>query len=309
MKRKLLIIGSNGMVGSALLRIAKKRSSYKILYPNRKKLDLKKFNQIINYLNKYKPDVIVNCAAMVGGVNSNNTKPAQFIYNNLTIQTNLIHAAYKCNIKKFIFLGSSCIYPRISKQPIKEDYLLSGKLEKTNEPYAVAKIAGIKMCESYRREYGCNFVSVMPTNLFGYNDNFDEYDSHVMPALIRKFAEAKQNNKNEIKIWGTGKPKREFLFVDDLARAILIIDKKYNQPSPINVGFGKDISIKDLAYKLKKLFKYNGKIKFNTNFPDGTPRKLLNVKKIKKLGWEPKISLEAGLIKTMNWYNKTFIKN
>lgn len=309
MKRKLLIIGSNGMVGSALLRIAKKRSSYKILYPNRKKLDLKKFNQIKNYLDKYKPDVIVNCAAMVGGVNSNNTKPAQFIYNNLTIQTNLIHAAYKCNIKKFIFLGSSCIYPRISKQPIKEDYLLSGKLEKTNEPYAVAKIAGIKMCESYRREYGCNFVSVMPTNLFGYNDNFDEYDSHVMPALIRKFAEAKQNNKNEIEIWGTGKPKREFLFVDDLARAILIIDKKYNQPSPINVGFGKDISIKDLAYKLKKLFKYNGKIKFNNNFPDGTPRKLLNVKKIKKLGWEPKTSLEAGLIKTMNWYNKTFIKN
>ena len=308
MKRKLLITGSNGMVGSALLRIAKKRSSYKVLHPHRKILDLKKFNQIKNFLNKYKPDVIVNCAAMVGGVNSNNTKPAQFIYNNLMIQTNLIHAAFKCNIKKFIFLGSSCIYPRISKQPIKEDYLLSGNLEKTNEPYAVAKIAGIKMCESYRREYGSNFVSVMPTNLYGYNDNFDEFDSHVMPALIRKFAEAKQNHKNEIEIWGTGKPKREFLFVDDLARAILIIDKKYNQSSPINVGFGKDISIRDLAFKLKKLFKYNGKIKFNTNFPDGTPRKLLNIKKINKLGWEPKISLETGLIKTMNWYNKTFIK-
>lgn len=308
MKRKLLITGSNGMVGSALLRIAKKRSSYKILYPHRKNLDLKKFNQIINYLNKYKPDVIVNCAAMVGGVNSNNTKPAQFIYNNLMIQTNLIHAAYKCNIKKFIFLGSSCIYPRISKQPIKEDYLLSGNLEKTNEPYAIAKIAGIKMCESYRREYGCNFVSVMPTNLYGYNDNFDEYDSHVMPALIRKFAEAKQDNKNEIEIWGTGKPKREFLFVDDLARAILIIDKKYNDSKPINVGYGKDISISELSNKLKKLFKFKGKIKFNHKFPDGTPRKLLNINKMKRLGWKPKINLETGLTKTMNWYKKTYIK-
>ena len=297
------------MVGSSLLRIAKKKRIYKILNPNRKKLDLKKFNQIVRYLKKFKPDVIVNCAAMVGGVHSNNTKPAQFIYNNLVIQTNLIHAAYKGKIKKLIFLGSSCIYPRNSKQPIKEDYLLSGYLEKTNEPYAIAKIAGIKMCEAYRREYGCNFISVMPTNLYGINDNFDKYDSHVMPALIRKFAEAKESNANEVEIWGTGKPKREFLFVDDLAEAILTIDKKYNDVKPINVGFGEDISIKKLSYKLKKLFKFNGKIKFNKDFPDGTPRKLLDVKQIEKLGWRPKTSLEKGLIKTMNWYKKNFIKN
>ena len=309
MKRKILITGSNGMVGSALHRIANNRRLYKILSPKRKQLDLSKFSQITKFLKKYKPDVIVNCAAMVGGVYSNNTKPAQFIYNNLTIQTNLIHAAYKCKIKKLIFLGSSCIYPRNSQQPIKEDYLLSSQLEKTNEPYAIAKIAGIKMCESYRREYGCNFVSVMPTNLYGYNDNFDLYDSHVMPALIRKFAEAKKNNQKEIEIWGSGKPKREFLFVDDLARAILIIDRKYNDSMPINVGYGKDISIKELSFKLKKLFKFNGKIKFNQNFPDGTPRKLLNVNKIKKLGWKPIITLEQGLIKTMNWYKKTYFKN
>jgi GDP-L-fucose synthase len=309
MKRKILIIGSSGMVGSSLLRIVKKRKSYKTLCPNRKKLDLKKFDQIARYLKKFKPDVIVNCAAMVGGVHSNNTKPAQFIYNNLVIQTNLIHAAYKSKIKKLIFLGSSCIYPRNSKQPIKEDYLLNGYLEKTNEPYAIAKIAGIKMCESYRREYGCNFISVMPTNLYGINDNFDRYDSHVMPALIKKFAEAKKNNAKEVEIWGTGKPKREFLFVDDLAEAILIIDKKYNDVKPINVGFGEDISIKKLSYKLKKLFKFNGKIKFNKDFPDGTPRKLLDVKQIKKLGWRPKTSLEKGLIKTMNWYKKNYIKN
>ena len=297
------------MVGSSLLRIAKKKRIYKILNPNRKKLDLKKFNQIVRYLKKFKPDVIVNCAAMVGGVHSNNTKPAQFIYNNLVIQTNLIHAAYKGKIKKLIFLGSSCIYPRNSKQPIKEDYLLSGYLEKTNEPYAIAKIAGIKMCEAYRREYGCNFISVMPTNLYGINDNFDKYDSHVMPALIRKFAEAKESNANEVEIWGTGKPKREFLFVDDLAEAILTIDKKYNDIKPINVGFGEDISIKKLSYKLKKLFKFNGKIKFNKDFPDGTPRKLLDVRQIEKLGWRPKTSLEKGLIKTMNWYKKNYIKN
>ena len=297
------------MVGSSLLRIAKKKKIYKILNQKKKKLDLKKFNQIVRYLKKFKPDVIVNCAAMVGGVHSNNTKPAQFIYNNLVIQTNLIHAAYKGKIKKLIFLGSSCIYPRNSKQPIKEDYLLSGYLEKTNEPYAIAKIAGIKMCEAYRREYGCNFISVMPTNLYGINDNFDKYDSHVMPALIRKFAEAKESNANEVEIWGTGKPKREFLFVDDLAEAILTIDKKYNDVKPINVGFGEDISIKKLSYKLKKLFKFNGKIKFNKDFPDGTPRKLLDVKQIEKLGWRPKTSLEKGLIKTMNWYKKNYIKN
>ena len=309
MIRKILILGSNGMVGSSLLRITKKRKSYKILSPNRKKLDLKKFYQIVRYLKKFKPDVIVNCAAMVGGVHSNNTKPAQFIYNNLVIQTNLIHAAYKSKIKKLIFLGSSCIYPRNSKQPIKEDYLLSGYLEKTNEPYAIAKIAGIKMCESYRREYGCNFISVMPTNLYGINDNFDRYDSHVMPALIRKFAEAKKSNAKEVEIWGTGKPKREFLFVDDLAEAILTIDKKYNNVKPINVGFGEDITIKKLSYKLKKLFKFNGRIKFNKNFPDGTPRKLLNIKQIEKLGWRPKTSLEKGLIKTMNWYKKNYIES
>ena len=309
MKKKLLILGSTGMVGSSLLRIAKKKRIYKILNPNRKKLDLKKFNQIVKYLKKFKPDVIVNCAAMVGGVHSNNTKPAQFIYNNLVIQTNLIHAAYKGKIKKLIFLGSSCIYPRNSKQPIKEDYLLSGYLEKTNEPYAIAKIAGIKMCEAYRREYGCNFISVMPTNLYGINDNFDKYDSHVMPALIRKFAEAKESNANEVEIWGTGKPKREFLFVDDLAEAILTIDKKYNDVKPINVGFGEDISIKKLSYKLKKLFKFNGKIKFNKDFPDGTPRKLLDVRQIEKLGWRPKTSLEKGLIKTMNWYKKNYIES
>jgi GDP-L-fucose synthase len=305
MKRKILILGSSGMVGSSLIRRVKKKN-YKIFCPKKKEVDLRKYNQIYKYLKDCRPDVIVNCAAMVGGVYSNNTKPAQFIYNNLTIQTNVIHAAYKANIKKLIFLGSSCIYPRSSRQPIKEDYLLSGYLEKTNEPYAIAKIAGIKMCESYRKEYGCNFVSVMPTNLYGYNDNFDLTNSHVMPALIRKFFEAKEGNKKEIEIWGTGSPKREFLFVDDLADAILIIDKKYNDSTPINVGFGKDISIKEISYKMKKLFKFKGKIKFNNKFPDGTPRKLLNINKIKKLGWKPKTTLEKGILKTMNWYKKEY---
>jgi GDP-L-fucose synthase len=306
MKRKILILGSSGMVGSSLVRIIKKKKIYKIFCPKRKKIDLSKYNQIYKYLKDCRPDVIVNCAAMVGGVYSNSTKPAQFIYNNIIIQTNLIHAAYKANINKLIFLGSSCIYPRSARQPIKEDYLLSGYLEKTNESYAIAKIAGIKMCESYRKEYGCNFVSVMPTNLYGYNDNFDLINSHVMPALIRKFFEAKKNNKKEIEIWGTGAPKREFLFVDDLAEAILIIDKKYNGSTPINVGFGKDISIKEISYKMKKLFKFNGKIKFNTKFPDGVPRKLLNINKIKKLGWKPKTTLEKGILKTMNWYKKKY---
>ena len=303
-KKKLLILGSNGMVGSSLLRIAKKRKSYKILSPNRKKLDLKKFDHIVRYLKKFKPDVIVNCAAMVGGVHSNNTKPAQFIYNNLVIQTNLIHAAYKSKIKKLIFLGSSCIYPRNSKQPIKEEYLLTSELEKTNESYAVAKISGIKLIEAYRAQYNDNFISVMPTNIYGEHDNFHINNSHVIPGLIAKIFDAFLNKKKKVELWGTGKPLRDFLYVDDLAEGILFLTKKYNSSEIINLGSGTEISIKKLALLISKIIGFKGVIIYNNKYPDGTPRKILDISKVKKLGWRPKHTLEKGLQKTIEWYIK-----
>ena len=250
-KGREFVTGHKGLVGSAVVRKLTDRGYKNIITVSRNKLDLRNQKEVFNFFKKKRIDAVINAAGHVGGIYANNKYKADFIYDNLAIQNNIIHACYKKKVKSLIFLGSSCIYPRNAKQPIKEEYLLSGKLEKTNEPYAIAKIAGIKMCESYRREYGCNFISVMPTNLYGINDNFDRYDSHVMPALIRKFAEGKKSNAKEVEIWGTGKPEREFLFVDDLAEAILIIDKKYNDVKPINVGFGEDISIKKLSYKLK----------------------------------------------------------
>ena len=303
---KIYIAGSNGMVGSAVVRKLQAEGFTNLITKSSKELNLTNQLEVANFFETEQPEYVFMAAAKVGGILANNTFRAQFLYENLMIQNNVIHQSYVNNVKKLMFFGSSCIYPKLAPQPLKEEYLLTSVLEETNEPYAIAKIAGIKMCESYRKEYGCNFVSVMPTNLYGYNDNFDLTNSHVMPALIRKFFEAKEGNKKEIEIWGTGSPKREFLFVDDLADAILTIDKKYNDSTPINVGFGKDISIKEISYKMKKLFKFKGKIKFNNKFPDGTPRKLLNINKIKKLGWKPKTTLEKGILKTMNWYKKEY---
>ena len=305
MKKKLLILGSTGMVGSSLLRIAKKKRIYKILNPNRKKLDLKKFNQIVRYLKKFKPDVIVNCAAMVGGVHSNNTKPAQFIYNNLVIQTNLIHAAYKGKIKKLIFLGSSCIYPRNSKQPIKEDYLLSGYLEKTNEPYAIAKIAGIKMCESYNYQHNTNYFCLMPCNAFGPNDNYDLLTSHFFPALIRRLSDAIDNKKKSIKLWGTGKAKREFIYVDDIADACIFFMNKKVRHALINIGSEEEHTISQCAKKVLKKFDKKIQIKFDNNKKmDGTPRKILDCSLARSYGWKKKISFEDGLELTLNDFFK-----
>lgn len=249
-----------------------------------------------------RPEFVFLAAAKVGGIYANNTYPAEFIYDNLMIESNIIHAAYDFKVKKLFFLGSSCIYPKLTKQPIKEEYLLDGYLEPTNEAYAIAKIAGLSLCKFYKRQYGCNFISAMPTNLYGINDNFDLKNSHVLPAFIRKFHEAKINKEDEVVIWGTGKPKREFLFVDDLADACIFLMKNYNDEIHINIGTGKDIEIQALAEIVKKIIGFKGKIVSDLSKPDGTPRKLLDVSKLHKLGWIHNISLEEGIKKVYDWY-------
>ena len=308
-EKKIYVAGHNGMVGSAITRELTKRGYKNLLLKSLVELDLRKQKDVESFLNKEKPEIVIIAAAKVGGILANNTYRADFLYDNLMIELNIIHSSYLTKVEKVIFLGSSCIYPKLAPQPLKEEYLLSGYLENTNEPYAIAKISGIKMCENYYKQYGCNFYSVMPTNLYGINDNFDLQTSHVLPALIRKFHEAKKGDKDKVSLWGTGKPRREFLYVDDLAEAILFMmenveakDLYENGITHLNIGTGKDISISELASVISKIVGFNGKIEYDKTKPDGTPRKLMDVSRINKLGWKYKTELEEGIEKTYKWF-------
>ncbi|MDO9186574.1 MAG: GDP-L-fucose synthase [Bacteroidia bacterium] len=292
---KIYIAGHRGMVGSAIIRRLKKDGFTNIVTRTSKELNLINQQAVADFFASEKPDFVFLAAAKVGGIVANNTYRAEFIYDNIMIQSNIIHSSYLNNVKKLLFLGSSCIYPKMAPQPLKEDYLLTGILESTNEPYAIAKIAGIKMCDAYRSQYGCNFIAVMPTNLYGPNDNYDLNNSHVLPALIRKFHTAKTQKLSSVEIWGTGTPMREFLHVDDLADACFTLMQNYNEPGLINIGVGEDISIKDLALLVKKIVNYEGELKFDTTKPDGTPRKLMDVSKLHSFGWKHKINLEEGI--------------
>lgn len=292
---KIYIAGHNGMVGSAILRRLKSEGFSNFVVRNSKELDLRNQQQVTDFFASEKPEFVFLAAAKVGGIVANNTFRGEFLYENLMIQNNIIHAAYLNGVKKLLFLGSSCIYPKLAPQPLKEDYLLTGLLEPTNEPYAIAKIAGIKMCDAYRSQYGCNFISVMPTNLYGPNDNYDLNNSHVLPALLRKFHTAKVANIPSVEIWGSGEPMREFLHVDDLAEACYYLMQNYNEPGLVNIGVGQDISIKELALLIKKIVGYTGDLKFDTSKPDGTPRKLMDVSKLHAFGWKHKIELEEGI--------------
>ena len=299
---KIFIAGHKGLVGSAIMRQLVNENFTNIIFRPHADLDLLNQKEVENFFKEEKPEYVFLAAALVGGIEANNNRRAEFIYGNLQIQCNVINSSYLNNVKKLCFLGSSCIYPKLAPQPMKEEFLLDGKLEETNEPYAISKIAGIKMCESYNRQFGTNYISVMPTNLYGPNDNFDLSSSHVLPALIRKFIEAKENNSPTVKIWGSGKPKREFLFVDDMAKATVFLMQNYNSSEIINIGSGKDISISELAELLKELAGFNGEIIYDSSKPDGTPRKLLDVSKINKLGWIAETSLKEGIKKTIEWY-------
>ena len=292
---KIYIAGHRGMVGSAIYRKLKKEGFHNLIISTSSELDLRNQQQVTDFFEQKKPDYVFLAAAKVGGIAANITFRAEFLYDNLQIQNNIIHNAYLNNVKKLLFLGSSCIYPKLAPQPLKEEYLLTGLLEPTNEPYAIAKIAGIKLCDAYRDQYGCNFISVMPTNLYGYNDNYHPENSHVLPALIRRFHEAKEQNIPAVTIWGTGSPKREFLFADDLAEACFYLMQNYNEPGLVNIGTGEDLTIKDLAFLIKDIIGYNGEIKFDTTKPDGTPRKLLDVTKLHSKGWKHKIELHEGI--------------
>lgn len=292
---KIYIAGHRGMVGSALSRRLQKDGYTNIITRTSAELDLRNQMAVADFFAAEKPDYIFLAAARVGGIVANNTYRADFIYENLMIEANIIHQAYVNKATKLMFLGSSCIYPKLAPQPLKEDYLLTGVLEETNEPYAIAKITGIKMCDAYRAQYGCNFISVMPTNLYGPNDNYDLNNSHVLPALIRKFHEAKLKGEPTVTVWGSGKPKREFLHADDLADACVYLMENYNEPGLINIGVGEDISIKDLALQVKKIVGYEGEIVHDTTRPDGTPRKLMDVSKLHGLGWRHTIDLPQGI--------------
>jgi GDP-L-fucose synthase len=302
---KVYIAGHTGLVGSELLKKLREEGYTNLLYSEKEKLDLTNQKEVDLFFQKEKPEYVFLAAALVGGILDNNIRRADFIYQNLQIQNNIIYCSYKYSVKKLLFLGSSCIYPKLCPQPIKEEYLLTGKLEETNEPYAIAKIAGIKMCESFRSQYNCNFISVMPTNLYGSEfDNYDIEKSHVFAAMIRKFHDAKIHNQTEVILWGDGTPKREFLHVKDLADALVFLMNNYNEKEIINIGTGEDISIMELACKIKNLIGYNGKIVWDTSKPNGTPRKLLDVSKINNLGWSNKIELELGIAETYEIYVK-----
>jgi GDP-L-fucose synthase len=292
---KIYIAGHRGMVGSAIHRQLVAEGYTNILTRTSSELDLRNQKAVFDFFENEKPDYVFLAAAKVGGIVANNTYRAEFIYDNITLQNNVIHASYMNQIKKMMFLGSSCIYPKMAPQPMNEDSLLTGTLEPTNEPYAIAKISGIKMCEAYRDQYGCNYISVMPTNLYGTNDNYDLQASHVLPALIRKFHEAKISNASSVEIWGTGSPLREFLHADDLAAACVFLMKNYNEKQFVNIGTGEDISIKDVALIIKDIVGFDGELVFDTTKPDGTPRKLMDVSKLHKLGWTHKIGLKDGL--------------
>ncbi len=305
---KLYIAGHRGMVGSAIHRKLKGEGFTNIVTRTSKELDLRSQSEVDRFFQTQRPDYVFLAAAKVGGILANNTYRAEFLYDNLLIEANVIHAAHKYGVQKLLFLGSSCIYPKMAPQPLREDYLLTGPLEPTNEPYAIAKIAGIKLCDAYRHQYGCNFISVMPTNLYGPNDNYDLEKSHVLPALLRKFHEARKNGTPEVVMWGTGEPRREFLHVDDLADACYYLMQTYNEPGLVNIGTGEDIPIIDLARLVKAIVGYEGEITHDLSKPDGTPRKLMDVSKLKAAGWEAKIPLEEGIrtvyagLKNENWY-------
>jgi GDP-L-fucose synthase len=298
---KIYVAGSGGMVGSAIVRQLQKEGYTNLILKSSKEIDLRNQQDVADFFNEEKPEYVFLAAAKVGGILANNNYPAMFLYDNLMIQNNVIHQAYTTNVKKLLFLGSSCIYPKFAAQPIKEDYLLTGELEPTNEAYAIAKIAGVELCKFYMKQYGCDFISAMPTNLYGINDNFDLTNSHVLPALLRKFIEAKQNNAPNVSIWGTGSPKREFLFVDDLAEASVFLMKNYSDFQTVNVGTGEDISIKELAETIKEIVGFEGELIFDSSKPDGTPRKLLDVSKINNLGWKHTTPVSEGIHKTIDW--------
>ena len=294
---KIYIAGHRGMVGSAILRRLQKEGYSNFVLRTSDQLDLRNQQAVDVFFAEEKPDYVFLAAARVGGIVANNNFRGEFLYENLMIQNNIIHNAYKTGVKKLLFLGSSCIYPRLAPQPLKEESLLTGPLEYTNEPYAIAKIAGIKLCDAYRAQYGSNFISVMPTNLYGPNDNYDLETSHVLPALLRKFHEAKEKRENEVVVWGTGAPRREFLHVDELADACFFLMNNYNETGLINIGSGEDISIQELAELIRQITGFKGAIKFDTTKPDGTPRKLMDVSKLNNLGWKASVSLVEGLKK------------
>ncbi len=299
-KSKIYIAGHRGMVGSALVRKLQSEGYENLVLRTSKELDLRNQEAVDKFFKEQKPDYVFLAAARVGGIVANNTYRADFLYENILIESNVIHASYVHSVTKLLFLGSSCIYPKFSPQPIKEEYLLTGLLEHTNEPYAIAKIVGLKLCEEYRTQYGCNFISAMPTNLYGPNDNYDLNNSHVLPALLRKMIVAKRNNDAQVEIWGSGTPRREFLHVNDLADACYFLMQTYNEAGWINVGIGTDVSIKELAEIIKEVTDYSGELIFNTSKPDGTPQKLLDTSKINALGWQAKIDLYTGLQKVYN---------
>jgi len=303
---KIYIAGHRGMAGSAIERKLNTEGYHNIIHRTSSELDLRNQQGVNDFFELEKPDYVILAAAKVGGIHANNTYRAEFIYNNLMMEANIIHAAYLNKVKKLLFLGSSCIYPKNAPQPLKEEYLLSGYLEPTNQPYAIAKIAGIELCESYRAQYGCNFISAMPTNLYGTNDNYHPENSHVLPALIRRIILAKKNNDPVVTIWGTGIPRREFMHVDDLADACHFLLQNYDQPGHINIGWGEDVSIKELASLIAAEVGYTGALEFDTNKPDGTPRKLMDTTKLKNLGWTPNIIMQKGIMRTIEEVKDNF---
>jgi GDP-L-fucose synthase len=301
---KIYVAGHNGMVGSAIVRHLTKLGYKDIITLSKSQLNLLDQNSVDKFFREYSPEYVFLAAAKVGGIKANRDMKADFIYENLMIQTNIIKSSYSYDVKKLIFLGSSCIYPKFCNQPIKEEYLMTGELEQTNDAYAIAKIAGIKMCQSYNQQYGTDFISVMPTNLYGPNDNYDLNNSHVLPAMIRKFHEAKLEGKDSVEIWGTGTPKREFLYVDDLADACVFLMNNYSGSDIVNIGTGQDVTIAELAVGISKIVGYDGEIKYNTEMPDGTPRKLLDVSRLEEIGWKYSTSLKEGIEKTYKDYVK-----
>ncbi len=303
---KIYVAGHRGLVGSAIVRNLQEKGFNNIICRTHKELDLTNQNEVRKFFEEERPEYVFLAAAKVGGIHANNTYPADFIYENLMIQNNVIKAAHDFEVKKLLFLGSTCIYPKMAPQPIKEDYLLTGSLEETNEAYAVAKIAGLEMCKFFKRQYGDNFISCMPTNLYGPNDNFDLKNSHVLPALIRKFHEAKVNNSEVVEVWGTGKPLREFLYVDDMADACVFLMENYDGEQHVNIGTGVEVSIRELAETVKEVVGFEGELVFNTDMPDGTPRKLTTVDKLNELGWKHRVNLNEGINLAYRWFMENF---
>ncbi|MDY2882898.1 MAG: GDP-L-fucose synthase [Romboutsia timonensis] len=303
---KIYVAGHRGLVGSAIVRNLEAKGYKNIIFRTHKELDLTNQEAVRRFFEEEKPEYVFLAAAKVGGIHANNTYPADFIYDNLMIQNNVIKAAHDFKVKKLLFLGSTCIYPKMAPQPIKEEYLLTGSLEETNEAYAVAKIAGLEMCKFFKRQYGDNFISCMPTNLYGPNDNFDLKNSHVLPALIRKFHEAKVNNSEVVEVWGTGTPLREFLYVDDMADACVFLMGNYDGEQHVNIGTGEEVSIRELAETVKEVVGFEGELVFNTDMPDGTPRKLTTVDKLHGLGWKHKVSLNEGIKLAYNWFLENY---